>query len=781
MEKSILGEAGFLSGMPKESLDKMIDVVKAIEPEMGYGAIMQVSQTESKMREERIKKTKTVCTYCGVGCSYDVWTKDRKILKIVPAHGDANQISTCVKGKFGWDYVNHKDRLQKPLIREGDGFREASWEEALSLVATKLGKIKQQYGPDSIGVIISSKTTNEDGYLMQKFARAIIGTNNVDNCSRYCQSPATMGLFRTVGYGGDSGSIEDIGKSALVLIVGSNTAESHPVLATRVKRAHKLFGQTLIVADPREHEMARRADIYFRPRPGTDLVWISAMSRYMFDNGHAKQEFLEQWVNGLEEFRKSLEPFTMEYAAKTCEVPLEMLERVAEEIAAADTMCALWAMGITQHMSGSDGSTALSNLLLITGNYMRPGCGAYPLRGHNNVQGASDIGAMPNTYPGYQSVTDPEIRERFERAWGASMSPDSGKDNHEMVDAIYDGKLRAIYLAGEDMISADSNANHVAGAFEKLDLFVVQDIFFTETCRYADVVLPAAPALEKEGTFTNTERRIQRLYQALPELGESFADWKITQMIAKRMGAQWDYQHPSEIMAEMASLTPLYAGVSYDRLEGYKTLQWPVEPDGTDQPVLYLDKFAFPDGKARLYPVSFHEPDEAPDSEFDLFLNNGRMLEHFHEGNMTHRVDGIREETPERYLEISEELAKERGIESGRWVRVISRHGSLVIKALVTSRVFGKQVYLPLLSQEGPINILTGSHADPDTNTPAYKETAVRIKVLPEQGTNPLKPLNFRFSGNPTPQTGVEVERKWKRKDYHMPGTENLVQIQSQK
>jgi len=780
MEKSMLGEAGFLSGMPKESLDKMIDVVKAIEPEMGYGAIMQVSQTEAKMREERIRQTKTVCTYCGVGCSYDVWTKGRKILKIVPLHGDANQISTCVKGKFGWDYVNHEERLQKPLIRTANGFREATWEEALSLVTEKLAQIKQQYGPDSIGVVVSSKTTNEDGYLMQKFGRAVIGTNNIDNCSRYCQSPATMGLFRTVGYGGDSGSIEDIGKSALVLVVGSNTAESHPVLATRVKRAHKLFGQRLIVADPREHEMARRADIHFRPRPGTDLVWISAMSRYMFDNGHAKLDFIQQWVNGVDEFRKSLEPFTLEYAAKTCDVSIETLERVAKEIAAAETMCVLWAMGITQHTSASDGSTSISNLLLTTGNYMKPGCGAYPLRGHNNVQGASDIGAMPNNYPGYQSVTDPEIRGKFEKTWGLPLSPEKGLDNHQMVEAVYEGKLRAMYLAGEDMISADSNANVVAGAFEKLDFFVVQDIFFTETCRYADVVLPGAPALEKDGTFTSTERRIQRLHQALPELGDSRADWKITQEIANRMGAKWNYQHPSEIMDELASLTPLYAGVRYDRLEGYNTLQWPVTPDGVDEPILYLNGFAFPDNKARFYPVSFHEPKEQPDADFDLFLNNGRILEHFHEGNMTHRVDGIREETPERYLEISKELAEERGLESGRWVRVTSRHGSLVIKVLVTDRVFGKQVYLPLLSQEGPVNILTGSHTDAATNTPAFKETAVRIKPLPEQGTNPLSPLNFRFSGKPTPQTGVEVERKWKRKDYRMPGTEKLVQIQLQ-
>ena len=779
MEKSMLGEAGFMSGMPLDALNKMIDVVKAIEPEMGYGPIMQVSQTEAKMREERIKHTKTVCTYCGVGCSYDVWTKGRKILKIVPLHGASNEISTCVKGKFGWDYVNHKDRLQRPLIREESGFREADWDEALDLVSRRLGEIKQQYGPDSIGVVISSKTTNEDGYVMQKFGRSVIGTNNVDNCSRYCQSPATAGLFRTVGLGGDSGSIRDFEKASLILIVGSNTAESHPVAATRIKRAHKLRGAKLIVADIREHEMARREDIFFRPRPGSDLAWLSAMSRYMLEHGYAHEEFLKERVNGLEEYRKSLDPFTMEFAAEYCEVPLTTLIQVAEEVGKANSMCVCWAMGITQHVMGSDSSTAISNLLLITGNYGKPSCGAYPLRGHNNVQGAGDIGAMPNNFPGYQSVEDTAIRERFEKAWGVSLPPKHGLDNHQMIDAAHEGKLRAMYLAGEDMISADANANHVASGFGKLDFFVVQDIFFSETCRYADVVLPGAPALEKEGTFTNTERRIQRLYQALPELGDAKADWKITQEIANRMGANWKYTHPSEIMAELASLSPLYSGVTYERLEGYKTLQWPVHEDGTDEPTLYLNGFGFPDKKARLYPLEFRKPAEEPDDEYDLDLNNGRVLEHFHEGNMTHRVAGLHLENPERYVEVSEELAAERGIASGRWVRLVSRYGAVKVKVLVTTRVFGKQVYLPLTSQEGPVNVLTGSYTDSATNTPAYKETPVRMEVLPEQADNPLQVLNFRFSGHPTPQKGVEVERKWKRKDYQMPGTQPLVQIKT--
>ena len=781
MEKSMLGEAGYMTALPQQSLNKMIDVVKAVEPEMGYGAIMQVSQTESKMREARIKQTKTVCTYCAVGCSFDVWTKDRKVLKIEPMHGEVNEISTCVKGKFGWDFVNSRERLQKPLIRTEDGFREASWNEALAIVTQKLRQIRDEHGPDSIGVVVSSKTTNEEGYLMQKFARTVIGTNNIDNCSRYCQTPATMGLFRTVGYGGDAGSIEDIAKSSLVVIVGANTAEAHPVLATRIKRSHKLFGQRLIVADPRENEMAIRADIHFRPRPGTDLVWLCAMSRYMFDHGHAKLEFILNWVNNEADYRKSLEPFSMEYASRVCEVPLETLERVAREIAGADTVCILWAMGVTQHIRASDTSTAISNLLLTTGNYMRPGCGAYPLRGHNNVQGAGDIGASPNSYPGYQSVTDQNVHEKFEGAWGVSLSPHAGLDHHGMIAGAYQGEFRAMYLAGEDVISADSNANWIAGGLERLEFLVVQDIFFTETCRYADVILPAAPSLEKDGTFTNTERRIQRLYQALPELGDSKADWKITQEIANSLGADWNYRHPSEIMDEIASVSPIHAGVRYDRLEGYHTLQWPVAPDGTDQPVLYLEGFPFPDKKARFWPVSFTEPMDQPDDEFDLFLNNGRQLEHFHEGNMTFRVKGIREETPERYLEISEELAKNRGLDSGRWVRVTSRYGSLKIKVLVTNRVKGKQVYVPLFTQEGPINILTGPYSDDATHTPAYKETAVKLEILPDRGTNPLRRINFRYSGRPTPQNGVEVERKWKRADYRMPGNQQLVQIELNK
>jgi formate dehydrogenase major subunit len=419
---------------------------------------------------------------------------------------------------------------------------------------------------------------------------------------------------------------------------------------------------------------------------------------------------------------------------------------------------------------GSDTSTTISNLLLVTGNYMRTGTGAYPLRGHNNVQGASDHGAMPNFLPGYQSVDDPEVCARFEAGWKVKLPSAKGLDNHEMIDAIDKGKLKAMYLFGEEISLVDSNANVVGGALSKLEFFVVQDIFFTASCRFADVVLPASPSLEKEGTFTSTERRVQRIYQVLEPLAGSRPDWLIIQDIANRLGANWNYPHPSDIYREIASLTPLFAGVTYERLEGYKSLQWPVAADGTDEPLLYAKRFPFPDGKAKLFPIALTAPTEPPDAEFDLHLNNGRLLEHFHEGNMTYRVNGIREQTPDTFVEVSPELADDRGVKNGTWVQLVSRYGQVRVRALVTARVQGKELYMPMNSSESPVNLLTSSHTDRATHTPAYKETSVRMRVLAETGESPLPRGNHRF-GHPTPQRGVEVERKWQRPDYRAAGS----------
>ncbi|MBB4826248.1 formate dehydrogenase major subunit [Sporosarcina luteola] len=764
METSMLGEAGFMTGLNDDILTPMIDLVKDVET--GYSGIMAISDAEAAMRETRTKKTKTVCTFCGVGCSFEVWTKDRKILKIQPvSEAPVNAISTCVKGKFGWDFINSEERLTKPLIRRGEAFEEASWEDALDLVAKKLGSIHRKHGRDSVGLISSSKITNEENYLMQKLARQVFHTNNVDNCSRYCQSPATDGLFRTVGMGGDAGTIKDIAKAGLVIIVGANPAEGHPVLATRVKRAHKLHGQKLVVADLRKHEMAERSDIFISPKQGTDQVWLMAITKYMIDQGWHDEEFIQANVHHFEELKEVLHTYTMDFAEHITGVPKEKLIRTAEMIRDADGTCILWGMGVTQNTGGSDTSAAISNLLLATGNYRRPGAGAYPLRGHNNVQGACDMGTLPGWLPGYQHVTDDAARQKFEQAYGVEIDGKPGLDNIQMLHAVDQGKMKGMYIVGEDMALVDSNANHVHDVLSKLDFLVVQDIFFSRTARYADVILPAVPSLEKDGTFTNTERRVQRLYQALPELGDAKADWWIMQEIANRLGADWAYSHPSDIFAEMASLSPLFGQADYSIMEGWDSFFWG-SLTGESTPLLYLDGFNFPDKKARFALSDWVEPARFPD-EFDLHINNGRLLEHFHEGNLTNKSDGIQSKVPEIFVEVSPELAEERGVVSGSTVRLVSPYGALRLSALVTDRVKGNELFLPMNSveKESAINFLTGPAVDQRTNTPAFKQTKVRMEVIRKEGKSPLPASNPRNKKR-HPQNGVEVERKWARPGY---------------
>ncbi len=767
MEKSMLGEAGFMSGMGDEILTPMIDLIKAVEP--GYSGVFAMSEAEASMRDKRTRKTKTVCTFCGVGCSFEVWTKDRKILKVQPvSEAPVNAISTCVKGKFGWDFVNSEERITKPLIRKGGMFVESSWDEALDLVASRLGQIQQDNGHGSVGFISSSKITNEENYVIQKLARQVFRTNDVDNCSRYCQSPATDGLFRTVGMGGDAGTIKDIASAGLVIIVGANPAEGHPVLATRVKRAHKLHGQKLIVADLRKNEMAERSDIFISPKQGTDQVWLYAVTKYIIDQGWHDEAFIKENVNFFDDFQSLLETYTLEYAEKTTGIRKDTLVEVAEMIRDADGTCILWGMGVTQNTGGSDTSAAISNLLLATGNYRRPGAGAYPLRGHNNVQGACDMGTLPAWLPGYQHITDDEARMKFEQAYGSSFPDKPGLDNIQMLHSVEEGKMKAMYLVGEDMALVDCNANHVHDVLSQLEFFVVQDVFLSRTAQYADVILPAAPSLEKEGTFTNTERRVQRLYQVLPTKGESKPDWWIVQQIANRLGAGWKYTGPKDIFEEMAALAPIFKGASYDLLEGWGSFLWGNFETGESTPLLYVDGFNFPDKKARFAIADWVHPASFPE-EYDLHINNGRMLEHFHEGNMTNKSKGIQEKVPEIFVEVSPDLAKERGISDGTLVRLVSPYGAVKLNALVTDRVKKNELFLPMNSvdKESAINFLTGPAVDHRTNTPAYKQTMVRMEVL-TSGKRNKKPLPDSNPRNKKrhPQNGVEVRRKWAREGY---------------
>ncbi|ENQ3078999.1 formate dehydrogenase subunit alpha [Bacillus cereus] len=764
MEKSMLGEAGFMTGIKQDVLNPMIDFVKDVEP--GYSSILAVSEVEAAMRKTKINKTKTVCTFCGVGCSFEVWTKDRHILKVQPSSdAPVNGISTCVKGKFGWDFVNSEERITKPLIRKGDMFVEATWEEALEVVAANMSHIKGQYGSDAFGFISSSKVTNEENYVMQKLARQVYGTNNVDNCSRYCQSPATDGLFKTVGMGGDAGTIKDIAEAGLIIIVGANPTEGHPVLATRVKRAHKLHEQKLIVADLRKHEMAERADLFVHPSQGTDYVWLAGVTKYIIDQDWHDQAFLAENVKNFDEYKTMLEKYTLDYTERVTGISKDTLIEMAKMIRDADGTCVLWGMGVTQNTGGSTTSAAISNLLLVTGNYRRPGAGAYPLRGHNNVQGACDMATLPNWLPGYQAISDDALRAKFERAYGVSIPKEPGLNNIAMLIAAEAGKLRGMYVMGEEMALVDSNANHVQHILENLDFLVVQDMFLTKTARFADVILPAAPSLEKEGTFTNTERRIQRLYEVMPPLGDSKPDWWILQKIARALGANWNYEHPSEIMDEIASLAPLYSQATYDRLEGWNSLCWGSH-DGSDTPLLYVDGFNFPDKLARLSLDEWVPPVEAPE-EYDLLLNNGRMLEHFHEGNMTKKSAGILSKMSEVFVEISPELAMERNVKDGSLVELASPFGKIKVPALITDRVTGNELYLPMHAtvNEEAINILTGTATDLFTCTPAYKQTRVKMRVLREKGNRPLPASNPRNKKR-HPQNGVEVQKKWQRKQY---------------
>jgi formate dehydrogenase major subunit len=770
MPKGMQGEAGLLTGISDSAKSSMTRLIKAAEPSLGgFRPILRASEIEAQTRGSVVHRTKTVCTFCGVGCSFEVWTRDRKVLQIQPRpESPANGMATCIKGKFGWDYVNSPDRLMTPLLREGDHFRRASWEEAITFIAERLRKIRKEAGPDAIGFIANCTGSNEEAFLLQKLARAVIGTHNIDNCARYCQAPASTGLSRTVGIGADSGSFEDIVGSDLVITVGSNTAESHPVLAGKIKSAQKLRGQKLIVVDLRSTKMAERADLFVRPRPGTDLVLLNTIARYILDQGWEAKTFIETRTTNFDAYRASLEPYTLPYGAEITGLPIDQIVRAANMIHDARSVCILWAMGVTQHQAGTETSTAICDLLLLTGNFGRPCTGGYPLRGHCNVQGVSDFGALPTFLGGYSAWNDPAAVARHEKAWDVKLPTRKGLTSTEMVDAALSGQLRAMLIFGEDKLLADAHESKVAAALRKLDLLVVCELFPTATSQLAHVVLPAAATLEREGTFVNTERRIQRFHRALAPPGACRPEFEIVQQLANALGANWHYASPADVMREAASVVPRFAGVRYDRLEGFASQRWPVAENGEESPFLYADRFAFPDGKAHFHPPVWIPP-LASDAEFDLYLNNGRMLEQFHWGNVTSRDAGLLAKVPDIYLEVSPELARERELADGDLVRVRSANGAVRLKVLVTDRVQGRVMWVGIHARgEGAINQLTVDARDPTTQTGAYKELPVALEKIPRPaggGTSPL-PIGSPRRYRGVPQLGVQVVEKWRRSDY---------------
>ena len=670
------------------------------------------------------QKVKSTCPYCGVGCQIYLGIKDGRITVI---HGDrdndVNRGRLCVKGRFGIvEFVRHPERLTTPLVRRNGELVEATWGEALELIANTLS----EYEKGEVAVISSAKCTNEDNYVIQKFARAVLGTNDVDHCARLCHAPTVAGLAKSFGSGAMTNSITDISGARCILAIGTNTTEAHPVIGFDVKKAVR-GGTKLIVANPRWIELCRSADLWLRLLLGSDVALLMGMMRVIVDEGLLDRSFVEDRCENFDAFIESLNSFDLGFVERTTGVPREQIVEAAWLYATNSPAAILYAMGITQHSHGTDNVIAVANLAMLTGNIGKPASGVNPLRGHNNVQGSCDMGALPNVYPGYQAVSDLAVREKFEDAWGCSLDHSPGLTLTEIFDVAYQGQIKALYLVGENPVLSDPDAKHVREALAKLEFLVVQDVFLTETAQLAHVVLPGTTFAEKDGTFTNTERRVQRVRKAIEPVGNSRPDWWVTCQIARRMGSQgFDFSHPSQIMDEIASLTPSYGGISYNRLED-GGLQWPCpthEHPGT--PILHAGQFTR--GKGRFMPLEYKPPVELTDDDYPLLLTTGRSLYHFHTGTLTRKVRGLNILDPEGLVEINPGDALALDISDGELVRVISRRGKITARAKMTESSPPGVVAMTFHFGESPTNFLTNPSLDPLAKIPELKVCAVRVE-----------------------------------------------------
>ncbi len=672
------------------------------------------------------QEVETTCPYCGVGCGMYLGIRDGQIVGVRGNRDNpVNKGELCVKGRFGVaEFVNHPERLTTPLVKRNGKFVEASWDEALKLVAKKLGS----YGKDEVAVISSAKCTNEENYLIQKLARAVLGTNNVDHCARLCHAPSVTGLVQSFGSGAMTNSINEILDTSCILAIGTNTTEAHPIIGFRIKRAVKR-GAKLIVANPREIGLVRYAQIWLRHKPGTDVALLMGIMRVIVDEGLEDSEFIGERCEDFDTFKESLKAFDLKSVEQITGVPAGKIARAARLYAQNKPGAILYAMGITQHSHGTDNVMAVANLAMLTGNIGQPGSGVNPLRGQNNVQGACDMGALPDVYPGYQSVADEAVRQKFETAWGVSLSPTPGLTIGEILEASGQRKIKALYLVGENPSLSEADANHAREALSRLEFLVVQDIFLSETAHLAHVVLPGVSFAEKNGTFTNTERRVQRVRKAIEPVGSSKPDWQITCQIAKKMGSNgFDFSDPARIMDEISRLTPSYGGISFARLDNLG-LQWPcptLEHPGT--PILHTQKFTR--GKGRFIPLEYKPSLELPDEEFPLILTTGRSIFHFHTGTLSRKVGGLNVLRGEELVEINLEDARSLGIGDGEMVKVVSRRGEVVAKAKVGEVSPAGVVFMTFHFSESPTNVLTNSAFDPVAKIPEYKVCAVRVEKV---------------------------------------------------
>jgi formate dehydrogenase alpha subunit len=674
-------------------------------------------------------KIPTVCPYCGCGCGLYLCVENDNIIGVSPVRNHpVNNSSLCVKGWNCFEFIQHPDRLRYPLIKEGGSFRQASWDEALKLIAARFSGIKESSGSDSIGLVSSAKCTNEENYLMMKFARAVIGTNNLDHCARLCHSSTVGGLAAAFGSGAMTNSINEIANAKLLFVIGSNTTEQHPMIGMHMLEAVDK-GAILVVADPRRTQIAEFAHIHLRHRPGTDVALLNSIMNVMIREGLVDIPFVKRRTENFDSFKDTVMNYPPEVAERITGVSAEDIEKVARVYATEKRSMLFYSMGITQHITGVDNVCACANLAMLTAHIGLPMTGLNPLRGQNNVQGACDMGALPDLYSGYQKVADPKLRKKFEMAWKVKLPSTPGLTLIEMFDSALKRDIRAMYIMGENPVISNPDASRVWDALKSLDFLVVQDTFLSDTAELADVVLPAATFAEKDGTFTNTERRVQKIKAAIKPFGESKPDWEIICALSREMVYALNYRATHEIMEEIALLTPIYRGILHHRLDNNYGLQWPC-PDVTHPGTPFLHRMKFAKGLGTFMPVTFVPPAEIPDKKFPFILTTGRTYFHYHTGTMCRRTSTLEREYPECLMDINPGDADSLRIKNMDKVRVSSKRGTIIVSAYVTERTPEGIVFIPFHFKEAAVNLLTNPALDPSAKIPEYKVCAVNIEPV---------------------------------------------------
>lgn len=680
-------------------------------------------------RKWETQKIPTTCPHCGTGCQMNLLVKNNRLVGVEPLDGPANKNLLCVKGKFAsYKFVGSGDRLTEPLIKRNGIFEPASWEEALTLVSSKFNEIKAENGADALAGFSCSRATNEDNYVFQKMVRAAFGTNNVDNCARVCHSASVHGLAQTLGSGAMTNPIADITEDVdMILLVGSNPEEAHPVIGAQIRQAIQR-GTQVVVVDPRKINLVKDSALHLQVQAGTNVAFANGMMHVILKEGLADRHFIEERTEGFSDLEKMVADYTPEKVAEICHIHPEDLIQAARMYAKAEKAPIIYCLGVTEHSTGTEGVMSMSNLAMLVGKVGKPGCGVNPLRGQNNVQGACDMGCMPYDFPGYQKVNNPEVIDKFEKAWHVPLNRNTGLTSTKVLPAATAGNVKGLYIFGEDPIVTDPDTGHVRQALESLDFLVVQELFMTETAAYADVVLPGISYAEKDGTFTNTERRVQRVRKAVEPRGQAREDYEIFCEVMTRMGYPCAYESAKEIMEEISAVTPSFGGINYERLEK-ESLQWPcrsLTDPGT--PIMHVGSFAR--GKGLFKAIPYKQAQELPDEEYPYLMSTGRMLYHYNTRAMTGRTEGINQIANHSYIEINAVDAQALGIQEGDKVEVHSRRGKIETYAAVGNRVFPQEVFMTFHFPDGNVNEITNAVFDDIATIPEYKVCAVAIKPV---------------------------------------------------